>query len=176
MVTINLFPWRETVFVYERKIMQRILLTVLICSVSFVCVLQASVVKQEARLHLKVDALKQEYQRLTSQKKTIQAQTINLLSRDQEQIPYYAGLRTQALFLSLLNSPIHALCFTQINRKQHRITFVGKARSAVDLSDFLQHWNLTHFFSIIKIEQIKQQIDHSLAFRFYGQEASNDVL
>ena len=57
MVTINLLPWRDTVSAYERKVMQRMLLTVLACSVSMVCLMQSYVAKQEARLHLKVDRL-----------------------------------------------------------------------------------------------------------------------
>lgn len=176
MVIINLLPWREAVFAYEQRMLRIILLAVLIASVALVGVLTFYVMKQESRLNLQVNALKQALYTLSDQKKSRQIQTVNSASHYQESALYHTGMKTQALLRAVISSPAQGLCLTQISRKQGFITFVGRARSAVDLSDFLQHWNAAYLFSAIIIEQLKQQTDNSFIFRFRGQEVINDLL
>lgn len=172
MVEINLAPWREQKKRYEMNVLKIMLAVAFVVPalLSFMIYWQAAskVNALNRRVTEKQDemlALAGAEQAYVAMKKRneIVGQLSHTLFRYQ--------LSTKSLFAELIKKPIKNLCFTEMSREKNIITFSGFARSAADLTDFLQQWDARDLFSEIKIENLHRvKSDPYMRFRFQVSE------
>lgn len=169
MVEINLLPWREYTRLYQAKQMKKILFLTLTLCVIPVTGMVLVLTWHEKQLHARITELKKETGRYAVQKPLPAKQDrLDEAKTSKKYLDRQAA--TQKFFGELASISAANLCFTSVTRVMNKITFSGNARSAVDLTDFLTHWQAASFFSEIKIEQIEQQGHAFMRFRFQALE------
>jgi Tfp pilus assembly protein PilN len=173
MVTINLLPWREYERVYQLKEVKKCLAIVILLVMMVIILMHVIFSKREAEMRVSVAAKKEKlthYYQSTDLNRVSHASSASVNSIMQLQ-NHHAFIRQ--LFVELGKSNVSEVCFTEIEHTNHSISFIGKARSATNLTEFLRHWTAASLFTEIRINTIEQQEDGLVRFGFQAVEKNN---
>lgn len=158
MVTINLLPWRDYARIYERKYLRKmILINLIILSVLFISA-RLFITNQEIDLQSRIMYLQKE----------IKKYDVPLIKKQVSFSPsiYIKPHTIKKLLAGLVSINGIQVCFANVERVGDKISFVGKAHSAADLTEFLSQWKAASLFSQIKIQSIEQQENDGIGFGF----------
>jgi Tfp pilus assembly protein PilN len=168
MVNLNLFPWREHMHAYQQKRIIKMLLCSLFLTGFFLAFIHFYILRQENKLNIHLLKLHEGINfNLTkgyTQEKNLNAHQEDIIKK---LIDYH--IHTQKLFASLTTYTAD-FCFTEMQRNKNTMTFMGKARSVRNLTDFLRNFRAASSFSEIKIDDINQQENDDVYFRFHAFE------
>lgn len=161
MVNINLFSWREAERLYQTRELKKILsrgIGLLVVSLIVVHILLVKVQTDTAR---RINLLKKEMKKNSSH--------ITYVERPQPTFNQRDSAITLFTELRKLNE-MGNVCFTEIARSKHLVSFTGRTRSALDLTDYLRSWKAGYLFSEIQIKLIEQQENGLFQFVFTAIE------
>lgn len=163
MIEINFLPWREKRDQYQKKKMRFLLfysgvlsMLVWMSAHYFFAEKIAALTSGIAKLNRQMDSLSEK--KITEPN---QALIDKLIS---------SQLESEKLIAALANTENPAVCFTEISRDENRVSFIGNARSIVDLTEFIKHWRGAELFSHLRFLDFKKQANQSMHFHFYGFE------
>lgn len=156
MVEINLLPWREN----KRRYQIHKIKIMLGLSVLFMALVLGSLhfflSVKERELTLHINALQgkiKHFERASLHKPVIHAATRSSFSLAQ-------------LLAELNRTKDHAVCLTHFLYTNKVATFMGKTRSAADLTEYLKQWPAAHLFSQINLNQFEQKETAFMRFQF----------
>lgn len=169
MVEINLLPWRDARRRHQTKKIKVIFALSVMSSLCILVFFYSYLVKQTALVQAQVVKLKQqlaydERQKIRRVNKTV----VSVV--DPAKVVLGRHVSTMQLLADMGGKQDVDICFTKMERISHHISFSGYARSMADVSDFLRHWKAGALFAEIKIEQLQQQQNDLVLFRFHAQE------
>lgn len=169
MITINLVAWRAAVYVKQKRIIKNMIIFAITFSLTLSVVTHFALARLVSHLSARVNELKHE---VRQQAQLRNPSTSGRYSPTQEETRKWYEYReaTKTLFSELRKNNAKHVSFTAINRCKNKITFVGEANSAADLTEFLKAWPVAHLFSEIRIEELNQQDNHYIKFRFFALE------
>lgn len=164
MVAINLLPWRARERVYQLKLLK------IISSIVFGIILCINVIfylsteYQIDHINEQVAALRQQIEMHSSKQPRIQHEYLHAQALD---------LIIKRLLVSLGHSFDQSVCFTSITRAHNRISFVGRTRSATDLTSFLHAWQAANLFSDMQLKRLARDRQPQLFFHFQANVPDN---
>lgn len=166
MVSINLFPWREQLRIYQIKSTRISLLASIVVPIFFWISGHAFLSHHENVLQEEVAELKQKISDATN----LQALAQEKMRIHQEKKHSHDAYGIEKLLLNLGRKSAHQVCFNKITRNKNSIFFTGWAPSAANFTAFLQAWQTDYRLAKIKIVQNKQQENGRIQFHFQAQE------
>jgi Tfp pilus assembly protein PilN len=172
MVEVNLLPWRDQQKLYEKKIVKNLLFAAVFFSLFLNFLIHCFMTARIETLNSHVTLLQEEVLKLeTLQRQVEETRKHHDLSQQWlQQLTQYQA-ETTHLFTGLINRPIKNICFTALSRAANTITFLGYARSAIDLKEWLSSWGPAQNFFAIKIENLhEQKANQIIHFRFIAIE------
>lgn len=169
MVSINLLPWRAYARRYQQQVLRKLLLSVFLLTLLLIVCLHWITAERTQALQLRVTTLEQASQPLLLAQKQWKASSDSGNEAVMKALLNYR-YATKKLFAELGRIKADTLCFTQIVRARGRISFAGQAHSAAELTAFLTGWRAAYLFSEIRVEQLEQQENHLIRFRFQAME------
>lgn len=170
MLSVNLLPWRQQKKAEEAASLRAILFKTVLYACLSVASVNGWLGHRVDVLAREVEVLDQTMQNLTTRHRfSPDAPSSDSMLTFQTNLKAYQAT-TMQLFSILGQPQHHSVCFSKIVREKNRLYFSGMVSSAEDLTHFLKHWPVTNLFSEIKINELKQQVDHRLSFRFQALE------
>lgn len=157
MVSINLYPWREPLRLYQKRVLKRMLVGFFILSLMICGIVYGLLLRKEYLARLEIDRIQQELEHYAA----LQARLDSAANHGMAINALRALLDEQAqtaMFFATLGSAFDSdVCFKSISRTKNKMVLSGYTRSAADLSAFLHDWQAAALFSEIKIEEMEQQ-------------------
>jgi|GEM_PF-6041051 Tfp pilus assembly protein PilN len=167
MVTINLLPWRQYEKAYQTRRIKLIFLLVILLSVTNIVAGYLLVSRQVRQSGLRVAALTDEINRYQMHSRLLRVAVPPVDGSIGNR--YGQEFTAARLFAGLGRDQTQDVCFTEIKRNKGTILFVGKTRSAADLTDYLRRWNVGYLFSEITLKLLEQE-NGLMRFIFQAQE------
>lgn len=160
MVNLNLFSWRNFLQIYQQRVVIKSLLTSILMTSLIIIFLHFFIIERVNKMNSHIQILQEE----------INLKTSKLSQPEEDEIKKMLayGIYTQQFF-TLLSIHTPDFCFTEVVRNKNRMTFIGQARSSLQLSDFLRNFRAAHLFTEIKVDAI-DQIDNNVHFQFHAFE------
>jgi Tfp pilus assembly protein PilN len=167
MVTINLFPWRQRQQIYQQRMLKKIIGVAFLLTTVANIILYGALLHKENHARLRLAAIKRELKRYAALQARIAVKTnfAAPISMTKELIEEQETIKT--FFARMGEAYAAEVCFTSLAREQNKMTFVGRARSPSDMSQFFQEWQNTRLFPEMQIEKLEQRHD-ALKFRWQG--------
>ena len=167
MLRFNLLPWREHCLRYQQRMGLLLFISINGSLLLISVFLHLYFFNRINQLDAQVNFYRDKLAHLTMQQ--IPADTHHPLRS-------VSSFATAAqLFFSLTKEPAQSLCFTEINRNNHRVSFEGQTESAALFTEYLKHFSQASLFSEIRIDHLEHQRD-GVHFRFQGIENNADTL
>jgi Tfp pilus assembly protein PilN len=162
MVNINLIPWRDARRIYQTRELKKILCAGIMLLLISVIVVHVLLVKGITGTNHRINGLKNEMQQF-------HPPLITYIKRPQHKFKQRYNVSTLFAELGKLDET-GKICFTEIARRDHVVSFKGRMRSTIELTDYLNQWKAGYLFSEIKIKLIEQQENGLFQFIFDATE------
>lgn len=165
MVNINLLPWRRFEREYQNRLLKKIFISTISIALFILIIVHALISHQEKLWQANVAATNKKlslYREINAQN------TSNITAFSEVNTPKQYDKHDFAirLFSELSKRNAGKVCFTDIERMDKTLLFSGKARSILELTEFLRGWNAAYLFNEIKINSIETQENGFVHFRF----------
>lgn len=153
-VNINLLPWREAQFNYQKIFLKKMLIVVVAMAIIINIVFHLILVDKENKIRERMVRINEEIRNFSS----VNRQKPEKQSEDfwREMLAVKTGMR--------------GACFNGIEESDKVITFRGQARSLSDLTIFLRHWKVISVFSEMKIALIEEDARGGVRFVLEGRK------
>ncbi|MBV9575788.1 MAG: hypothetical protein JO149_04115 [Gammaproteobacteria bacterium] len=164
-MVMNLLPWREREKTYQTKVIKQFFLLTGTTIFFFLWLMHWIIAKNHERLLNEVAQLQEEltYYSPSHPEKTAVMTTLSSALIHHQKV-------SKDFLLALGKKAANPICFTEISHHENHVTFIGKARSLMDLTDYLLNWQPAYLFSEIKIHQL-QQAAEGVQFSFLAEES-----
>lgn len=173
MVIINLLPWRDDLRVFQQRKVVKIILLTLLLNILFVACLHVILTRQCHQLEIANHILNSKIKKaggIHHQHSHMNQPTIPLSIIDN--VVSYLDV-TNKLMTNLSQIKSESICFSEVSRHEHQITFNGYANSDIDLAVYLKAWRQSSLFSEMMINKIELQVNGTLYFQITAYEISS---
>lgn len=168
MVNINLLPWREHELEYQKLILYRMFLLVIVLTASIIFAAHIIISQQEAAVRIRIALINQKLNYYHKQSEQV-IQPVKLPDVQRQQ-PLSQKMLSGKLFAESDRMNQAMVCFTDIERMSKTFSFTGKARSMGDLTEFLRQWNTASLFNEMQVKLIEQEKNGLVKFGFQAKE------
>jgi hypothetical protein len=160
MVMFNFIPWREQQRVYQQKMTKRIVAISIVVSLlmMFLCHMILSAIVNQ--VNTRVASLTNQTNQFADEQRQLQEVMTSLSNK-----PVAKDVLPE-LFRELGGNPVRTVCFTNVSRKNNILYFAGNSQSAAEFTGYIKQWSAAHLFADIYIEQLAQQENQTLHFKF----------
>ena len=166
MVTINLFPWRAHLRLYQKRVLKKVVWSAILFITTLNIILYGVLLQREHHARSRLAVIKRELKRYAALQARIDAKTRHTISLSAMK-ELFADQESNKIFFAGIGANVgNVICFTNIVRDHHAMTFSGVTRSAIDLSQFLHTWGLSALFSDVQIEKLERTNKQDFQFRF----------
>lgn len=158
MVNVNLLPWRDYEFEYQKQSLYRISLLAIGFAAFIIFSIHTIISRQELAAQNRVALANQ---KLNDYHKKDQI-TVKPLLLTQNRF-------SEKIFVESKQMNQAKVCFSEIEKTNKTYSFTGKAHSLIGLTEFLRQWDAAYLFSEIQIKVIEQQKNGLVKFGFQAR-------
>ncbi|EKD69885.1 MAG: hypothetical protein ACD_46C00709G0005 [uncultured bacterium] len=170
---INLLPWREEKFNYERRFLLKISLILSGFILIFSLIFHATITQKITKIDEKIALINEKINAFSARSGMKNSDENAVISAIQNR--RNLAKRGLIYFQLLEKFNTENICLEKIDRQEQVLTFSGKVHSAAYLSEFLTNWKIGNVFSYIQIDSLEEQTgSSSLTFKFRAFESSKE--